>query len=100
MNTLKNGLRLGQNLMIPESQNPVTQGFQIGRPLAISVLLHLMLATIGLNHQLGFKADKINNVRLDHQLAPEPETTATTRPKLMPQQAFCIRHLTSEQPGQ
>jgi hypothetical protein len=100
MNTLKNGLRPVQHFMIPKSQNPVTQGFQIGRPLAISVLLFLMLATIGLNHQFDVKIHEINDVRLNHQLASEPETTETTRPQVMPQQAFCIRHLTSQHPGQ
>jgi hypothetical protein len=100
MNTLKNGLRPGQYFMIPKSQNPVAQGFQICRPLVFSVLLFPMLATIGLNHQLDFEARKINDVRLNHQLASESETTETTRPQVMPQQTFSIRHLTSEQPGQ
>jgi hypothetical protein len=100
MNTLKNGLRPVQYFMIPKSQNTVAQGFQIGRPLTISVLLFLMLATIGLNHQLDVKTYEINDVRLNHQLASEPETTETTRPQVMPQQAFCVRHLTSQHPGQ
>jgi hypothetical protein len=75
MNTLKNDLRPVQYFMIPKSQNPVAQGFQIGRPLSISVLLFLMLATIGLNHQLDVQARKINDVWLNHHLASEPETT-------------------------
>jgi hypothetical protein len=85
MNALKNGLRPVQYFMIPKSQNPVAQGFQIGRPLSISVLLFLMLTTIGLNHQLGFEAREINDVRLNYQLAPKSETTETTRPQVMPQ---------------
>ena len=84
MNSLKNGLRPVQYFIIPKSQNPVAQGFQIGRPLSISVLLFLMLTTISLNHQLGFDAGEINDVRLNHQLAPEPETTETTRPQVIP----------------
>jgi hypothetical protein len=95
MNTLKNSLRPGQYFMIPKSQNPIAQGFQIGRPLAISILLFRMLATVGLNHQLGFEACEVNDVRLNHQLASELETTKPMRPQMMPQQAFCIRHLTS-----
>ncbi|HSB13302.1 MAG TPA: hypothetical protein VLE22_02520 [Bryobacteraceae bacterium] len=100
MNTLKNGLRPVQYFMIPKLQNPVAQGFQIGCPLTISVLLFLMLTAIVLNHQLDVRTHEIDDVRLNHQLVPEPETTETTHPQVMPQQAFCIRHLTSQHPGQ
>ena len=100
MNALQNGQRLGQNFMIPKSQNPVAYGFQTGSSSVIPVLLFPMLATVGLDHQLGFEAREINDVRLNHQLASELETTEPLRPQVMPQQAFCIRHLTSQRPGQ
>ncbi len=96
MNTLQNGLRFGQNFMIPKSQNPVAHGFQTGSSFVIPVLLFPMLATIGLDHQLGFEAREIDDVRLNHQLASELETTGPMRPQVMPQQAFCIRHLASQ----
>jgi len=75
INSLKNDLRPVQYFMIPKSKNPVAQAFQIGRPFAISLLLFLMLTTIGLNHQLDVQARKIKDVRLNHHLASEPETT-------------------------
>jgi hypothetical protein len=96
MNALQNGLRLGQNFMIPKSQNPVAHGFQTGSSFVIPVLLFSMLATIGLDHQLGFEAREINDVRLNHQLASELEATESMRPQVMPQHAFCIRHQASQ----
>ena len=96
MNALQNGLRLGQNFMIPKSQNPVAHGFQTGSSSVIPVLLFSMLATIGLDHQLGFEAREINDVRLNHQLASELEATESMRPQVMPQQTFSIRHLASQ----
>ena len=96
MNALQNGLRLDQNFMIPKSQNPVAHGLQTGSSIVILVLLFPMLATVGLDHQLGFEAREINDVRLNHQLASELETTEPLRPQVMPQQAFSIRHLASQ----
>jgi hypothetical protein len=96
MNALQNGLRLGQNFMIPKSQNPVAHGFQTGSSFVIPILLFSMLATIGLDHQLGFEAREINDVRLNHQLASELEATESMRPQVMPQQTFSIRHLASQ----
>jgi hypothetical protein len=61
--------------MIPESQKPVTSSLQKLRSPSIAVQLFCMLAAIGFDHQLRFKARKIIYVGLNHHLASKLESS-------------------------
>lgn len=58
MNPLEHGLRLMQDVVIPEAYHLVTQGLQTGRPPVITFLLFSVLPAIRLDYQPGFGATK------------------------------------------
>lgn len=96
MNLFQNHLYLSQYFMIPKSQNPVTSGLQKRSSALIAIKLLSMLAAIGFDHQLGFKAGKINDIGFNHHLTSELEFTQPACPQVSPQQPFGIGCLTSQ----
>lgn len=96
MNLFQNRLYLSQYFMIPKSQNAVTSGLQKRSSALIAIKLFSMLAAIGFDHQLGFKAGKINDIGFDHHLASELGSTQAACSQVSPQQLFGIGCLASQ----
>jgi hypothetical protein len=58
-------------IVVPETQNEITHGFQDLRSIAIALGRLIVLPTIDLNDELCFKAQKINDKVVDRYLSLE-----------------------------
>jgi hypothetical protein len=70
----KDAVQLGEDLRIPESENPKALGFEPAGPSGIFRGDGGMLATVDFNYQLCLETDEVNDVRTDWDL------TAKTKP--------------------
>jgi hypothetical protein len=73
---------LGQNLMVPEAQNPVTHTLKRCRSLGIP--LFAMLAAIGFDNQLFFDTGKVGDIWAKLHLPSDFAASHLSRPQVLP----------------
>ena len=89
---LKNSGDVAQDIVIPESQNPITACYKPRVARRVARILRV-LSAIDLDDQAMLTADKIDRVGADRLLAHEFTATECTRPQSIPQRllgACCI----------
>jgi hypothetical protein len=64
---IQRGIRIGQQLAIPEAQDAEAPSYQFGIAMNIAITSHV-LATVKLDDQLGLVAGKICNAGADRYL--------------------------------
>jgi hypothetical protein len=81
-----------EDVSVPESNHAVTQPFQVGTSLLVS-MLHLlaMRIAIDLDHQTSLQADEIRDVISERMLPAELEITKLLGAQDRPQAGFCCR---------
>ena len=87
---------IGQDLIVPESQNAVAHAFQIIGPKCIFAVLGHMLAAVCLNDQPCLKAGEVNDIRFYNQLPSKLESGHTVRSQVIPKQFLCFRRLLAQ----
>lgn len=84
LNDCEDTVDVAQNIMIPETQNPVPFFFNASRSFQISYALRVLPA-IHFDHEPGAPADKIHDERTEQRLTPEVRTAQNNVvPKPMP----------------
>lgn len=94
--SLQDGVRLGQCLVVPEVQNPIAASLQEGCPPAIRVSLHCMLTAVEFDHETPLGTAEVNDERPDRMLPPELGASNLTVTETGPQLALGVS-LTSAQ---
>jgi hypothetical protein len=98
-NRLQHPLRIAQNLVVPEPQDPKPLSFQEGgSPLVMGRLLRLgMLPPIELDHEAMIEGNEVDDVRSDRGLAAKTGTGLTSAQPL-PQSALRVGHFLAQPP--
>jgi len=91
MDTFHHSLGITQYLIIPETYYPIAKRLQVSRPDSILFLLFKMLAAVSFDNQPRFQANKIDYIRLNHNLALEFIACHSMSAQVSPQHTLCIR---------
>jgi hypothetical protein len=73
-----------QYLMIPETHDSVSNGFEPGGSSGILFGLFSVLPPIGFDNQSGLQTYKIDNVGFNHHLTPKFITSQSTVSQMFP----------------
>ena len=87
---------VGENIVVPESQDCEPLTFQPLRPQVIflDTIGFIVLSAVNFHDQFGIETDEIDNIISDGLLAAE--VPAQELSHLTPQQRFCWRQIASE----
>ena len=98
-NGFENTLQVGQDVVIPESNDVISAFLQRHRAFVVRNHVFAMLATIDLDNQLSAKGDKINDESGKGDLPFEFDSVELTRTKLRPKQALGFGLILAEDAG-
>jgi hypothetical protein len=86
-----------KKFIVPISDNPIAIVFQPLCPLSIT--LRGVLSTINLNNELGFRANKINDIVTNRRLPPKPVFINLLIAQPSPKPLLRISRVTPQLPG-
>ena len=66
-------IKMDHDIRIPESQNCISQRFQMSCPRQIIALLIFMLRAVEFDDYLRMRRTEVGNVASNHHLTPEPD---------------------------
>jgi hypothetical protein len=92
MNSLKNPLKLIQNLVIPKPQDSKSLSFKPGRSRLIVFSCVPMLPAVDFDNQPCLQAHKIDNVGPKRMLAAKAQSRNLAPAQLLPKHPLRIRH--------
>jgi hypothetical protein len=96
---LKDTMDIGKNIIVPESQNAKSLSLEPGITPLVLVAPDCMLSSVKLDHDPFLKADEVYDI-LSYGLLPlEFQAIHPFRPKVLPQEMFCISGAFSQFPG-
>jgi hypothetical protein len=85
-----------ERVVVPDSDDAKTLGFEPSRALSIMRCYDRMLAAIDLDDQLPFEADEIYDVSPNRSLPPELQSLELSKAKAGPETALCVCQLLPE----
>ena len=97
-NVFKNARQVAENVVVPKSQNTIVV---IDEPFVANHVARVVgvLASIQLNNETTFTADKVDSVGTDRLLPNKFVTVQPARSKLVPENCLCVGGVSSQMPG-
>jgi hypothetical protein len=99
MNIIHDIVDAGQHLVIPVTDEAITQPLQRRRSLRIIARLQRMLTAVDLDHQLGLRAQKVDDIAIDRHLPPKTKALDLSCAQAAPQALFGIGHGSAQLSG-
>jgi hypothetical protein len=94
----QHALRVSENLVVPEAENPKALGFQPSRPPSVSCDISRVLTAIDFDDEAAFHTDEIGNIRTERHLPPE-SLPKLASPQPAPQPRLSVSEVASELSG-
>ena len=96
-NLFQYAIHISNDVIIPKSQNEITNRFQHSRSVLITCLLLVMLSAIKLDDELGVRTAEFDDEAIDRHLTLEFPTVQAAIAQTKPEQTLCVG-LGSSQP--
>jgi hypothetical protein len=97
---LQHAIRVSHHVVIPESQNEVTHGFEHVRSVCVAFSILIMLSAIDFHDELPVGTEEVDDKSVDRYLSlefPSPKPAIT---QAKPQHALGISLFATQAPGE
>ena len=89
-------LGIGQDIIVPESENTIAVPLEPGSAFLIGIYSHCMLPTVELDDEKSFHGRKVCNVGADGRLAAKLDAFEVTISKMLPKLLFRVGRLLTQ----
>ena len=95
-NSLCHSFGVGQDIVVPESQDTIALSLQPACALFVVVKLLYVLATIHFNYHAAFETDKVHDEMTNRLLSPKLHALDLPALELLPETVFCVRQVVAK----
>src|SRR5262249_2677468 len=97
-NLFEHPLRVPHNIVIPESQNQITHGFQDSGSIRITFSCFVVLTAIKLHDELGVRTKEVHDKAINLRLPLELPSSQSTIAQPKPQKTLRVRLVSAQSP--